>query len=114
MATERDEQAALFDWAEWQGNITPELKLLYAIPNGQYRPGQAMEPGLKAGVPDICLPVARGGYHSLYVELKVGSNSPSKEQKRWITSLRKAGHRVDVCWGYEAAKETILDYLDKE
>ena len=40
--------------------------------------------GVKRGVPDICLPVSRGKYHGLYIEMKAGKNKPSKEQKEWI------------------------------
>ena len=40
--------------------------------------------GVKAGVPDLHLPVARGGYHGLYIELKVGDNTTTKKQKDWI------------------------------
>ena len=34
---EEDEQIALFRWAAWQANSTPELRLLYHVPNGGSR-----------------------------------------------------------------------------
>ena len=37
--------------------------------------------GVKAGVPDIVLPVLRCTYHGLYIELKVGRNKTSLKQK---------------------------------
>lgn len=112
--TEHDEQAALFDWKLWQQNIMPELRLLHAIPNGQYRPGQRPEPGLEAGVPDISLPVPRGDYHGFYGELKVKKNKTSEHQERWINDLRDQGYCVVVAYGFEAMKDAILEYLEAE
>ena len=68
------EQRALFAWAKLNERSHPELALLHAIPNGGKRnPREAANlkaQGVKAGVPDICLPVPRGGCASLYIELK--------------------------------------------
>ncbi|MCV4697551.1 VRR-NUC domain-containing protein, partial [Escherichia coli] len=47
--------------------------------------------GLRPGVPDYHLPVARGGYLSLYLELKVDKNRTSPEQKAMIRDLRAEG-----------------------
>lgn len=113
--SEHDEQAALFEWADWHTYQCPELGMLYAIPNGQVRPGQRLEPGLKAGVPDIHLPVARRGFHGLYIELKVGSNRPKPEQVEWLNRLSDAGYRAVCCWGQDEAKDVICcDYLEIE
>ena len=45
--------------------------------------------GVKAGVPDICLPVARNGYHGLYIELKAGKNKATKNQEKWQVFLKR-------------------------
>lgn len=109
--TEAEEQAALFAWASYY----PELKYLYAIPNGGSRnvieARNLKRQGVKSGVPDICLPVASGGYHGLYIELKVGKNKASENQKRWLEYLNKAGYKTKVCYGFQEAKETIANYL---
>lgn len=116
--TESGAQEMLFTWAMWQQEGRPELKLLYHVPNGGKRnakTGRALKrQGVKAGVPDLCLPVARGGYHSLYIELKVGKNTTSPKQKEWIAALRQQGNYVSVCYGWEEAKETIENYLDEK
>lgn len=116
--TESGAQEMLFTWAMWQQEGRPELKLLYHVPNGGKRDaktGRALKrQGVKAGVPDLCLPVARGGYHSLYIELKVGKNTTSPKQKEWIAALRQQGNYVSVCYGWEEAKETIENYLDEK
>lgn len=110
--SERDEQAALFEWAELQGNITPELKLLFAIPNGQYRKGQRPEAGLKPGVPDLFLPVHRGLHYGLFVEMKYGRNKLTDEQAGWLEALAGEGYKTAVCYSFEEAKEVIERYLN--
>lgn len=109
---ERDEQAAVFEWAEWKANQDPAYRLMYAVPNGQYRPGQRPEPGLKAGVPDICLPVPRGGYHGLYLELKVGDNQPTAKQEWWLEALADWGYITAVAWGFDDAVAVIETYME--
>ena len=72
--TEAQEQAALFRWAECMAWKWPELRCMHHIPNGGSRnPIEARhlkEQGVKAGIPDVFLPCARGGFHGLYIEMK--------------------------------------------
>lgn len=72
--TEHEEQKALIEWSAWMSNARPELSLMFAVPNGGDRhPAVAAKlkaEGVKAGVPDIFLPVPRNGYHGLFIELK--------------------------------------------
>ncbi len=113
LSSEHDEQVALIRWAELSG--IPELQLLFAIPNGgQRHPAVARklrDEGLKPGVPDLCLPVARGNYHGLFIEMKVGKNKPTANQAQWISELRRQGYRVEVCYGYDEAMVMIENYL---
>lgn len=114
--SEHAEQAALIQWAEMAQGHRPELGLLYAIPNGGKRSMMVAialkREGLKSGVPDLCLPVARSGYHSLYVEMKAADGRLSATQRRWRDLLISQGHGVAVVHGFDAARETIEDYLD--
>lgn len=72
--TEDEEQIALFRWAAMMEWKYPQLRRLYHIPNGGKRTkaeaGIFKAMGVKSGVPDVHLPVARGGYHGLYIEMK--------------------------------------------
>ncbi len=69
--------------------------------------------GVKAGVPDVWLPVARQGFHGLVIELKADETKrPSKEQERWIRELTDQGYLAVVCHGCEAAKGVLMAYLD--
>lgn len=111
--SEAEEQAALFRWAAY----IPELKYMYAVPNGGKR--QAREAanlkrqGVKAGVPDICLPLPKGKYHGLYIEMKVGKNKPSDKQKEYIEYLSSVGYATCVCYGFDEAMRAITVYLDE-
>ena len=115
--TESSEQQALFRWADFMTGRHPELALLYHTPNGGSRSkaeaGRFKAEGVKSGVPDICLPVARAGYHGLYIELKRQRDSKtSANQKKWIADLQEQGYRAEVCKGWEPAAKAILDYMD--
>lgn len=93
----------------------PELVLLHHIPNGGKRdPSEARHlkaQGVKPGVPDLCLPVARHGYHGLYIEMKSLKGRTRPEQKWWLQELRKQGYFCEICHGYQAAIATLEGYL---
>lgn len=115
-------QQRIFAWADkqWQW---PELKMMYHIPNensgfGQYTDGQKygmiskkIREGMKVGIPDIHLPVARCGYHGLWIELKVGYNKPTPQQLECIDELKRLGHYAVWCKGETAAIELISRYM---
>ena len=113
--SEHTEQVALFEWAAWLELQRPELGLLFAIPNGGHRhkavAARMKAEGVKAGVPDIFLPVPRGDYAGLFVELKVGKNKPTPAQVEWHALLIEQGYKVVVCWGWQAASVEIEKYL---
>lgn len=114
--TEYDEQAALIEWADLASKKYPELKWLHSINNGAYvSMGVAVKlkrAGTRRGIPDLSLPVARNGYHGLYVEMKrIKGGRVDPDQEACHAFLRDAGYRVEVCKGWEAAKTEILDYL---
>lgn len=115
---EANEQEALFDWAAFMRGKYPELDLLYHVPNGGDRntieAANLKRQGVKAGVPDLCLPVARGKYHGLYIEMKYGKNKASVKQEKWIAALRKQGYIAEVCYGWQKAAELITKYLELE
>lgn len=115
-ATEHDIQAAFFAWAKWEGINRPDLDLMFAIPNGGKRhpaTGAKMkEEGVRAGVPDVCLPVGRAGYHALYIEFKRKGNKPSPEQWAFIDRLMGAGNCVRVCYSFDEAQRVAIDYLE--
>lgn len=115
--TEDMEQVWLIQWAIRNASQYPELTRLHHIPNGGHRSksqGAMLKlAGVKSGVPDLMLPVARHTKHGLYIELKrIKGGTVSKEQKDWLAYLNEAGYVAVVCKGFEEARDTILEYLN--
>ncbi|OAA94105.1 VRR-NUC domain-containing protein [Clostridium coskatii] len=116
VASESVEQICLFRWAAYEEGKYPELALMHHIPNGGKRNITTAKrlklEGVKSGVPDISLPVARNGFHGLYIELKKKKgNGTTKNQDCWLKSLNAQGYYAIVCKGWEEASKEILDYL---
>lgn len=112
---EHDHQEALFQWAFLQRNKYPELNLMFAIPNGGKRnittAMKLKREGVKAGVLDIFLPVARKGYHGMFTEMKVKPNKPSTKQVEFIEKLTEQGYHCVVAYSFDEAKTAIIHYL---
>ena len=66
--------------------------------------------GLRSGFPDLLVPLARGGYHGLFVEMKYGKNKTTKEQKEWLERLSAEGYACAVCYNAAEAIKTIESY----
>ena len=112
--SEHAEQVALIQWCDLHSNVYPNIDRIFAIPNGGKRnisvARKMKAEGQKAGVPDLFLPVARGGYHGLFIEMKYRNNKPSELQRGWIDFLASMGYCTAVCWGADDAIETLQDY----
>ena len=67
--------------------------------------------GLKPGIPDIFMPVSRGCYNGLFIEMKSEKGIVRSNQAEWHILLRAQGYKVEVCRGCEHAVRTIRDYL---
>jgi hypothetical protein len=105
-------QVAYFNWAR----LHPEARRAYAIPNAAKRTmrmaAYMKAEGLRKGVLDIHLPIARGGCHGLWIELKHGNNDLTPEQKEEAQRLADDGFAVYACWGAIVAIELTQQYLD--
>ena len=119
--SEHDEQSVVVQWF----NFTyPKLAhLLYANPNGAalcdikdkkkraVRMNYLKAEGFKNGVPDLCLPVPRGTFHGLYLEMKTLKGVTSKEQLEFIDGIAKQGYFAVVCRGSDEAMQTLRQYV---
>lgn len=118
MASEAQHQAAVIKWTQ-QPEIRqqwPELKLLYHIKN-ETKEGAAQvavdrSMGVKKGVPDLHLPVARGRYHGLYIEMKTETGHTTGDQEWWGEQLHIQGYACMVCHGWEAAVAALQWYMN--
>lgn len=123
--TEHAHQVAVFIWANDNKAMYPELASLFAIPNGGERvkaiAARLKAEGVKSGVSDIFLPVARmnrervGGhavyYHGLFIEMKVPGRHATDEQKAFIELMKLRGYAATVCRGWIEARDVLLSYL---
>lgn len=110
------EQAALIQ--ELELRLPDVAALIYHVPNGGHRHKQVAVKlkvqGVKAGVPDLVLPMARGGYFGLYLEFKATAPNDaavSASQHVWIRRLNDQGYLAIVCRGHFDAMEQIRAYL---
>jgi len=117
--SEHDIQKAFFSWCDFQPTLEkyPELRLMHAIPSGMWAKNiqialKAKSEGLKSGVPDTHLPVARKGFHGLYIEFKRDKKLYlSANQKKWFEWLRKEGNKCEVVRSTDEAIKIVEDYL---
>jgi hypothetical protein len=114
---EFDDQVAVFQWRNLQLNVYPELKYMFSTLNGVRLPiGVAVKmkrSGMTRGVLDIWLPVRRGGYSGLVIELKHGDNDTTPEQKEWIEFLKDQGFCAVATWGVDETIGEITNYLER-
>lgn len=124
---EAEEQEKFFEWVELAKNRHTELETIYSSANGEVRPrkynkktgswycpsGKRLKKqGARRGIPDVHLPVSRGGFASLFLELKrVRGGRLSTDQVVVIRDLRKHGNKVVVCKGCDAAIAATMQYL---
>lgn len=115
--TESQYQNAVFKWSRQPAvrQKWPELKLLFHIKNetkeGVRQVAIDRYLGVKKGVPDLFLPVVRGAYHGLFIEMKTEKGRTSPEQEWWGEQLSMGGYLFRVCHGWKAAVQTLEQYL---
>jgi len=101
----------------------PQLgPLLIHIPNGGSRKNafegwRLKRQGVRAGVSDLFLPVARGAHHGLWIEFKAAPPNDavvSDSQKEWLDLMRQQGYRAELCRGVAEAMGVLDNYLGSQ
>jgi hypothetical protein len=109
---------AFFDYCKVMENRHKAWKLAYHIPNERKASIQRRitmaRCGVKKGMPDICIPVPNDKYASLYIEMKVKPNKPSKEQLELLKELYSAGSYSCIAWSAEEAISVVNKYLENK
>lgn len=115
--SENQHQMAVIKWSQ-QASIRkkwPELKLLFHVPNERNctpQQGKMLKlMGVKRGVPDIFLPVPRGNYYGLWLEIKTETGRATGDQEWWGEQLMGRGYAWEVCHGWESAVRVLEWYL---
>lgn len=92
--------------------------MLFAVPNGGAR--NAVEAkimkseGVVSGVADLILLMPRGSYGALCIEMKVGKNTQTANQKQWQHEAEKAGNKYVVVRKFDEFRQVIEEYLNKQ
>ena len=114
--SEDTEQMSVMDWARWNQNAHPELELLHHCPNGGSRnKAEAVklkQMGVKAGIPDLCLPVPMGVYSGLYIEMKYDTGRQPEENAEGTGGSRTLLH--SLLWGRRSDPGATRIYQPKE
>lgn len=110
------EQKALFNWLNIKHPAA--AKLAFHVPNGGHRvkavAAKLKAQGVKAGVSDIVLPMARGGYFGLFIEFKATPPHDavvSTSQHSFLQSVELQGYLAIVCRGLQEAMDVISGYM---
>ncbi len=110
---EHDLQSLCIEWFD----MAYSSLLIYAIPNGGYRPiataKKMKKEGVRRGIPDLHLPVARGEYLTLYIETKTQDGKVSDAQITMHALLRALGHCVIVPRTFEEFQSGVTEYLNQ-
>lgn len=121
---EHQHQVALIEWAHRvklppAADVQPGATIgwyLLSIPMGGKRnPREAARlraEGAKAGVSDLLLPLRRGPFAGLWVEMKAPGNKPTELQAAWMARMQFAGYRAEWRDDWRKAAQLITDYLD--
>ena len=120
--SEHDLQSACISWARMMTGKYPELALLHSSLNGIPLLGSRVQrakiinrqkaAGMLPGIPDMFLPVARRGYHGLFIEMKRPGEKPEAHQCAIIAALEAQGYWAVVVDSYDDFCMLVEDYLE--
>ena len=114
--SEHQIQSALIHWWSLQHKNyrLPEFAL-FAVPNGGARSAATgamlKREGVRKGVTDLMLLAPNKTHHALLIEMKAGSNKPSKEQREFLGHALTEGYQCAVCNDWQEATKIIHEYL---
>lgn len=111
-STETEEQITVVDFCRISG--IPVVHIPNEGKRTPWRGAEEVRMGLARGFPDLFLPIARGKYHGLAIEMKAQNGRLSAEQRGWLTTLRENGYATAVCYGAEEAINIINKYKKLE
>ena len=116
------EQKALIRWLygeKMRGGATADVyDHTYHVPNGGQRnkaTAAALKgQGVKAGVSDLVVALARGGYYGLYLEFKAtppDHSALADSQREWLVKVEQQGYCAVLARGLDEAKAVIREYM---
>lgn len=114
-ATETQEQIAFMDWVRLQPGLKPFVIHIANERRCSYARGNMLRKmGVTAGVSDIFIMIPSGGFHGLWIEMKVKPNKPTASQLEFLDNATSQGYATAVCYSSEEAMTAVKDYLSLE
>ena len=111
---EAAEQENVIKWARDNEKTYPFLWMLHSSLNGvrlsKIQAGKAKASGMLSGVPDLFLPVPRGCFFGLYIEMKSATGRIMPSQSRYLKAVSDFGYNAVVCYSASEAIKTIENY----
>ena len=122
--SEHDHQAVVVKWFKAQypelagcvwANLNAQMFLSYLPKKTAFRVlGFLYKIGMKKGVSDLTIAVARGGKHGLYIEMKDKSTGRlSLEQQDHLELMQAQGYEAIWCHGSDIAMAAIKTYMEQ-
>ena len=109
-------QQAFIQWCNLHVNKYPELKFIHHSPNGGKRnvkeAARFKREGVKAGFPDLILPVVTSTSAGLYIEVKTKKGRLSSSQKEWKDFLISQGYSWRLCRSVDECIKAVKLHLD--
>ena len=73
---------------------------------------RAIAQGMKKGVADLFLPVKKGVFSGLYIEMKSEKGRTSIEQSKFLKAVSDNGYSAFVCYSAVEAIDKIKGYYN--
>lgn len=93
----------------------PEARKIFHIPNEGKMSRIAgywlNREGRTKGVADLFLPVARGGFHGAYGEVKIPGDDLTDEQREFRAQVLADGYYFWTAWSAQQGIDEVLCYL---
>lgn len=113
--TETQIQIQCIDWFRSQFRKLYDAGKLIHIANERkcnQRQGKEFKAmGVRKGIPDLCLFMARKGKHGLFIEMKAPKKYPRPEQRAMMQTLEEEGYQCAVCHSLDEFRDIINNYL---
>lgn len=106
-------QKAIIEWLSYKHPKAREVVIHIAnqratSPQQGYKLKQM---GVRKGVSDLLIPIATGGYHGMFLEVKTIEGTLTKEQKAFIKRMDEEGYFAIAAYGLEHCMREIDAYL---
>lgn len=111
MLTEKEIHKTIIQWV----SLYPKIRrlVMHFANEGKRSVGYGKllkDLGLRPGVSDLFIAMARHGYHGAWIELKTPIGTLTKVQQEFLDDMKEQGYFTAVCRSIEDAMKVIFWY----